>query len=441
MPQSQVSPSIRELTQKAVQANKEHQRALKAYTEKLEAELDTVDKLMDSVDVTDLEDEADLDVGGFVVIPGSVRAAAPISPKGLSSLDSPFYNDALRRNRYLTATDVHTMRPRELETLREAVRTENYRRGALDSQRRGLPAFSDLREQPSNYLELNTEGLDWDRIAEKVSTVSMTTRTARACEIRWLGDLHPDFSHEPWTQEEISSLKALLLQGKGKGMQPDWVDIAKKLDTNRTPLDCMRHGTTRKLHVWTTESDERLLKAVRMYGHNNWSLVARYVSEDATASQCNNRYQHTLDPDIRRAKWTVEEDARLRMAVAAYGPSWVNVAAVLPGRHNDQCRERWNEQVHPAINKTPWTVEEDNKLVDLVRATDTLDWKEISEHLNTGRTENMSLRNVPEGSETRSSNVFSKLPACSHTSLRLLFTDKRNFTRWDTELGSSSRTF
>jgi hypothetical protein len=39
-------PSIKSVAQKAVQANKDHQYALKVYTERLEAELQTVDKLL-----------------------------------------------------------------------------------------------------------------------------------------------------------------------------------------------------------------------------------------------------------------------------------------------------------------------------------------------------------------------------------------------------------
>ena len=37
---------VKELAQKALQANKEHQYALKLYTERLEAELEAVDKLL-----------------------------------------------------------------------------------------------------------------------------------------------------------------------------------------------------------------------------------------------------------------------------------------------------------------------------------------------------------------------------------------------------------
>ena len=140
------------------------------------------------------------------------------------------------------------------------MRTENYRMHALDAQRRfasfyvrdsvanssyrGNPVFTSLSDQPSNYLELNKDGLDWDRIAEKVgwkydnskyvltylyqvSASSIYTRKPRECEIRWLGDLHPDFNHGPWTQDETAKLKELISEHGSE--QLDWEAIADKL--------------------------------------------------------------------------------------------------------------------------------------------------------------------------------------------------------------------
>lgn len=383
MVESQEATHIRQLAQKALEANREHQQALNTYIQRLEAELQMVERLIDAANI-EVEDDSDLDVPGFVLVPGAVRAASAISPSELLSPDSPFRDDALRRNRYKSLTDSHPMKARELDALAEAVRTENYRKMAFDAQILGLPTFHDMSERSPKSLECNCEGLDWDRIAEKVSRVSTTTRTARECEIRWLGDRHPDFNHGPWKEEEISRLKSLIA-GYGDG-SPDWSDIARKLGTNRTPLDCMRQGTIRKNHVWTPMSDERLIKAVDMFGHN-WSLVARYVSEDATPMQCSTRYQRSLDPSVKRVNWTPEEDARLRIAADAYDRSWVDVAAAMPGRTNDQCRDRWNEQVNPNVNRNPWSPEEDKALLDVVRENENMAWKEISKLLGTGRTD------------------------------------------------------
>ncbi|KAH7931295.1 hypothetical protein BV22DRAFT_1190583 [Leucogyrophana mollusca] len=384
--QTSEQPTTRVLAQKTVQANKEHQHALKVYTERLEVELETVDKLLDAADA-DQEDELEPDTGGFVLIPGSVKVSGFLAPSEFLSEDSPFRDDSARRARYLSFTESHPMKGKELDTLTEAVRTENYRRCALDAQRRGHQSFADMSDQSPDYLELNKEGLDWDRIAEKVSSVSTSIRTARECEIRWLGDRHPEFNHDPWQQDEIAKLRALVAENKDG--QIDWTDMAKKLGTNRTPLDCMRHGTIRKIHQWTTESDERLLSAIKYRGLDNWLLVAQYVSEDATPQQCANRWQRTLDPNIQRGNWSPEEDARLRLAVDAFGSSWVNVASVIAGRTNDQCRDRWSDKLNPILNKSKWTAEEDRALMSAVSILGTSNWKSVSERLGTGRADSM----------------------------------------------------
>ena len=87
----------RELVQPAVQANKEHQYALKVYTERLEAELEHLDKLLVSglcrvcrcsaqrpatkaaTEVSDNEDEDILvsKTGGTIAVPGAVKPRGP----------------------------------------------------------------------------------------------------------------------------------------------------------------------------------------------------------------------------------------------------------------------------------------------------------------------------------------------------------------------------
>lgn len=59
----------------------------------------------------------------------------------------------------------------------------------------------------------------------------MTTRTARECEIRWLGEQHPAFNHKPWDQEEVLKLKSLAAEFMDG--RPDWMAIAKRLGVRR----------------------------------------------------------------------------------------------------------------------------------------------------------------------------------------------------------------
>ncbi|KII95876.1 hypothetical protein PLICRDRAFT_34825 [Plicaturopsis crispa FD-325 SS-3] len=374
--------SSKQIAQKAVQANKDHQYALKVYTERLEAELETVERLLNTADVADQDDEPELNVKGSVAVPNSTRPTGPILFADFLSDLSPFRDDAEKRQRYIEFTAAHTMRNKELEILAEAVRTENYRKHAFDAQRRGQQPFELVHDK--NYFEINKEGLDWDRIADTVSQTSAAPRSARECMIRWLGDRHPDFNHGPWTQPEIAQLTELT-SGKEEG-EIDWVDVARELGTKRTPVDCMRHAIHRHAHTWGDEGDRRLMDAVKTYGLENWGLVARNVSEDATPSQCSSRYYRALDPNLKHRNWTDEEDDRLRQAVQAYGKSWVDVAVLMPGRNNDQCRDRWTEKLDPG--KTRWSEEDDDKLLEAVETLGT-EWAQVMEHVGNGYTDKM----------------------------------------------------
>lgn len=77
---------------------------------------------------------------------------------------------------------------------------------------------------------------------------------------------------------------------------------------------------------------------------------------------CRKRWLHSLDPKLRKGRWTSEEDAILLESVARYGKRWYEVARALPGRTDDQCAKRYKEAVDPSIRRDPWTAEEDEKL-------------------------------------------------------------------------------
>lgn len=120
-------------------------------------------------------------------------------------------------------------------------------------------------------------------------------------------------------------------------------------------------------------------------------LVARNVSENAQPVQCQHRYLRTLDPLLKKGNWTPEEDQKLRQAVAFYGHAWIEVASVIPGRNNEQCRDRYSERLNPKNARGKWTEEEDEKLLSAVAELGDSTWKAISDKVGTGRTDNMVL--------------------------------------------------
>jgi myb proto-oncogene protein len=118
---------------------------------------------------------------------------------------------------------------------------------------------------------------------------------------------------------------------------------------------------------WTMEDDARMAEAVKKHGVSNWAAVAALVP-GRTNMQCRQRWVESLDPDINTGKWTMEEDAKLTEAVKKQGKEWVAVAAVVPGRTNHQCRQRWLRSLDPNIDRTKgeWTAEEDAQLMEAV---------------------------------------------------------------------------
>jgi hypothetical protein len=58
-------------------------------------------------------------------------------------------------------------------------------------------------------------------------------RTAQECEIRWLGERHPDFDRSVWSADEITKVKELV--GEAEEGDVDWVEIATKLGVCPVP--------------------------------------------------------------------------------------------------------------------------------------------------------------------------------------------------------------
>ncbi|EAY20572.1 Myb-like DNA-binding domain containing protein [Trichomonas vaginalis G3] len=80
-------------------------------------------------------------------------------------------------------------------------------------------------------------------------------------------------------------------------------------------------------------------------------------------------------------KFSQEEDIKLRCVVSKLGThSWKSVASFMPGRNVRQCRERWNKFLSPSVNLSPFTREEDVRLLGLYKELGP-QWVKIGKHL------------------------------------------------------------
>ncbi|CAN8258937.1 unnamed protein product [Cochlearia groenlandica] len=231
--------------------------------------------------------------------------------------------------------------------------------------------------------------VNWDQLA----SMYLKDRSAAECEARWMTSEDPLINNGPWTAEEDNNLRLIIQENS----VTDWLNIAVSLGTNRTPFQCLaRYQRSLNANIlrkeWTVEEDEKLRAAVELFGEKNWQSVANEL-EGRVGTQCSNRWKKTLHPSIKKkGKWSSEEDKRLKVAVTLFGPrNWLKIAQFVPGRIFSQCRERWENSLDPKIKREKWTEEEDAKLREGIAEFGHSRWSKIALRLPC-RTDNQCRR-------------------------------------------------
>ncbi|CAN6649355.1 hypothetical protein TRVA0_023S01970 [Trichomonascus vanleenenianus] len=146
----------------------------------------------------------------------------------------------------------------------------------------------------------------------------------------------------------------------------------------------------RSRRVWTPEEDEKLRLLVSYWGdqcgkNGHWDKISAHF-DNRTNKDCRKRWFHSLDPKLKRGRWTEHEDKVLVEAHKKMGPVWHRIAQLIPGRTDDQCSKRYNDVLDPKISNRlrQWSPEEDQLLLDLVKKYGTR-WRTIANEMD-GRT-------------------------------------------------------
>ncbi|RFN50704.1 putative bas1-transcription factor [Fusarium flagelliforme] len=127
-------------------------------------------------------------------------------------------------------------------------------------------------------------------------------------------------------------------------------------------------NTPKHRRPWNAAEDATLRTLVGHFGasrgsEGRWKDIAAGL-EGRTAKECRKRWLHSLDPSLRKGRWTSQEDEILLSAYARLGPVWNDIANLIPGRKDDQCSKRYNDILNPSAKNrlSDWTADEDNLL-------------------------------------------------------------------------------
>ncbi|XP_062446723.1 snRNA-activating protein complex subunit 4 [Rhea pennata] len=244
---------------------------------------------------------------------------------------------------------------------------------------REIEAINQLPE--SDLIGNRFDEHDW----EKISNIHFDGhRSSEELRKFWQNWEHPSINKKEWTEEEIEKLKEIAANHN----YLDWQTIAQELGTSRTAFQCLQkyqaYNKDLKRKEWTKEEDKMLadlIQEMRVGSHIPYKKIAYYM-EGRDSTQLIYRWTKSVDPSLKKGPWTPEEDAMLLAAVKKYGArDWYKIRTEVPGRSDAQCRDRYLKALHCDVKKGKWSLEEEEQLIELVQKHGLGHWSKIASEL------------------------------------------------------------
>ncbi|GAB2225732.1 hypothetical protein Droror1_Dr00006536 [Drosera rotundifolia] len=102
---------------------------------------------------------------------------------------------------------------------------------------------------------------------------------------------------------------------------------------------------------WTPEEDQKLLAHIEEHGHGNWRALPANAGLERCGKSCRLRWTNYLRPDIKRGKFSLQEEQTIIQLHALLGNRWSAIATHLPKRTDNEIKNYWNTHLKKRLLK------------------------------------------------------------------------------------------
>lgn len=110
---------------------------------------------------------------------------------------------------------------------------------------------------------------------------------------------------------------------------------------------CDKNGL--KKGPWTSEEDQKLIDYIRKHGYGNWRTLPKNAGLHRCGKSCRLRWTNYLRPDIKRGRFSFDEEETIIQLHSILGNKWSAIAARLPGRTDNEIKNYWNTHIRKRL--------------------------------------------------------------------------------------------
>ncbi|KAI7752453.1 hypothetical protein M8C21_020345 [Ambrosia artemisiifolia] len=102
---------------------------------------------------------------------------------------------------------------------------------------------------------------------------------------------------------------------------------------------------------WTPDEDQKLMAYIQEHGHGSWRALPSKAGLQRCGKSCRLRWINYLRPDIKRGKFSHQEEQTIIQLHALLGNRWSAIATHLSKRTDNEIKNYWNTHLKKRLIK------------------------------------------------------------------------------------------